>query len=56
MAERSFVHLHTHSEFSLLDGAARLTATPGTGVVTLFDKVAEMGMPAVGLTDHGVMF
>jgi DNA polymerase III subunit alpha len=56
MGERSFVHLHTHSEFSLLDGAARLTATPGTGVVTLFDKVSEMGMPAVGLTDHGVMF
>jgi DNA polymerase-3 subunit alpha len=56
MGERSFVHLHTHSEFSLLDGAARLTSTPGTGVVTLFDKVSEMGMPAVGLTDHGVMF
>jgi DNA polymerase III subunit alpha len=56
MGERSFVHLHTHSEFSLLDGAARLTSTPGTGVVTLFDKVSDLGMPAVGLTDHGVMF
>jgi DNA polymerase III subunit alpha len=56
MAERSFVHLHTHSEFSLLDGASRLTAAPGTDVPTLFDKVTELGMPAVGLTDHGAMF
>jgi DNA polymerase III subunit alpha len=56
MGERSFVHLHTHSEFSLLDGAARLTARPEAGVVTLFDKVAGFDMPAVGLTDHGVMF
>jgi DNA polymerase III subunit alpha len=56
MGSSSFVHLHTHSEFSLLDGAARLTAAPGTGRVTLFDRVAEMEMPAVGLTDHGVMF
>ena len=56
MAERSFVHLHTHSEFSLLDGASRLTAAPGTDVPTLFDKVTALGMPAVGLTDHGAMF
>jgi DNA polymerase-3 subunit alpha len=56
MGERSFVHLHTHSEFSLLDGAARLTARPESGAVTLFDKVAEHAMPAIGLTDHGVMF
>jgi DNA polymerase-3 subunit alpha len=56
MAERSFVHLHTHSEFSLLDGASRLTSAPGTDVPTLFDKVSALGMPAVGLTDHGAMF
>jgi DNA polymerase-3 subunit alpha len=56
MRERSFVHLHTHSEFSLLDGAARLTAPKGADVVTLFDKLRELEMPAVGLTDHGVMF
>jgi DNA polymerase III subunit alpha len=48
MAEGSFVHLHTHSEFSLLDGASR--------VRDLFAKAAEMEMPALGLTDHGVMF
>src|SRR5918996_1841555 len=52
----SFVHLHTHSEFSLLDGASRLTAAPGTDVPTLFDKVTELGMTSVGLTDHGAMF
>jgi DNA polymerase III subunit alpha len=52
----SFVHLHTHSEFSLLDGASRLTAAPGTEVPTLFDRITGLGMPAVGLTDHGAMF
>ena len=45
---RSFVHLHTHSEFSLLDGAARIDE--------LFAKAAAFGMPALALTDHGVMF
>lgn len=43
-----FVHLHTHSEFSLLDGAARLDS--------LVKKAAELEMPALALTDHGVMF
>src|SRR5918996_5756318 len=52
----SFVHLHTHSEFSLLDGASRLTAAPGTDVPTLFDRISALDMPAVGLTDHGAMF
>lgn len=42
-----FVHLHCHSEFSLLDGANRLEP--------LIARVAEMGMPALALTDHGVM-
>src|SRR6266516_5090333 len=45
---RSFVHLHTHSEFSLLDGSARIDA--------LFAKAAAYRMPALALTDHGVMF
>ncbi len=44
----SFVHLHVHSEYSLLDGAARLK--------DLVKTAAEMGMPALALTDHGVMY
>ncbi|HEX6261515.1 MAG TPA: DNA polymerase III subunit alpha, partial [Actinomycetota bacterium] len=50
----SFVHLHTHTEFSLLDGFARIT--PGSSAPSMLDRAAEMGMPAIGLTDHGVMF
>ncbi|MGE5370899.1 MAG: DNA polymerase III subunit alpha [Solirubrobacterales bacterium] len=42
-----FVHLHTHSEYSLLDGAARVK-----GIVA---KAARLGMPAAAITDHGVM-
>ncbi len=45
---QSFVHLHVHSEYSLLDGAIKLPE--------LFSKVKECGMPAVALTDHGNMF
>jgi DNA polymerase-3 subunit alpha len=40
-----FVHLHVHSEFSILDGACRIPA--------LAERAAELEMPAVGLTDHG---
>ncbi|MCW5775812.1 MAG: DNA polymerase III subunit alpha [Phycisphaeraceae bacterium] len=40
-----FVHLHLHSEYSLLDGANRIDR--------LVDRVRELGMPAVALTDHG---
>lgn len=43
-----FVHLHNHSQYSLLDG---LTKIP-----TLIKSVKDMGMDAVGLTDHGVMY
>jgi len=43
-----FIHLHLHSEYSLLDGAARIK-----GVVA---KAKEMGMPALAITDHGVMY
>lgn len=44
----SFVHLHVHSEYSLLDGAARLK--------DLVKRSREFGMPALALTDHGVMY
>jgi DNA polymerase-3 subunit alpha len=44
----SFVHLHTHSEYSLLDGAASIQG--------LMDRTVELGMPALGLTDHGAMY
>jgi len=43
-----FIHLHLHSEYSLLDGAARIK-----GAVA---KAREMGMPALAITDHGVMY
>jgi DNA polymerase III subunit alpha len=45
---KPFVHLHVHSEYSLLDGACRVDA--------LCRRTAEDGAPAVALTDHGVMF
>jgi hypothetical protein len=45
-ANGSFVHLHT--EFSMLDGAARLD--------DLFAESARMGMPALAMTDHGNVF
>lgn len=43
-----FVHLHVHSEYSLLDGASRLQ--------DLVRRAAELEMPALALTDHGVMY
>ena len=47
MSAAELVHLHVHSEFSMLDGAIRLPA--------LVDKVRSLGMPAVALTDHDNM-
>ena len=44
----SFVHLHVHTEYSMLDGAARLTE--------LFAETARLGMPALAMTDHGNIF
>ncbi|WP_267877312.1 DNA polymerase III subunit alpha [Umezawaea beigongshangensis] len=44
----SFVHLHVHTEYSMLDGAAKIGP--------LFDEAARLGMPAVGMTDHGNMY
>lgn len=43
-----FVHLHVHSQFSLLDGQA--------SVAGLIDKASKDGMPGIALTDHGAMF
>ncbi len=48
MGANAFVHLHLHTEYSLLDGFARIEK--------LFGKVKELGMDAVAITDHGVMF
>lgn len=44
----SFVHLHVHTEYSMLDGAAR--------VADLVGEVAKQGMPAIAMTDHGNVF
>ena len=43
-----FVHLHVHSEYSLLDGYA---TTKG-----ITERAAELGMDSIALTDHGVMY
>ncbi len=52
-----FVHLHVHSEYSLLDGAARITAPKfNPDLPTIFTEAARLGMPAVAVTDHGSMF
>ena len=45
MSKDSFVHLHVHTEYSMLDGAAR--------VRPLIERAAEYGMPAIGISDHG---
>ena len=44
----SFVHLHLHTEYSLLDGACRINK--------LMDRVKELGQNSVAVTDHGVMY
>ncbi|MDR2006887.1 MAG: PHP domain-containing protein, partial [Acidaminococcales bacterium] len=43
----SFVHLHAHSQYSLLDGAARIDK--------MIARAKELDMPAIAITDHGVM-
>lgn len=45
MSSDSFVHLHNHTEYSMLDGAARISK--------LTAKAAELEMPAIAMTDHG---
>ena len=44
----SFVHLHVHTEYSLLDGACRIDG--------MMDRVKEIGQSAIAITDHGVMY
>jgi len=52
-----FVHLHVHSEYSLLDGAARIEPPASNpGAPTIFTEVQRLGMSAVAVTDHGSMF
>ncbi len=48
MSHSDFVHLHLHTEFSLLDGACRMDR--------LMDKAAELKFPAMAITDHGVLY
>ena len=48
MTSENFVHLHVHTEYSMLDGAAR--------VPDLMQEVARQGMPAIAMTDHGNVF
>ena len=44
----SFTHLHLHTEFSMLDGAARIGQVVG--------RAGQDGQPAIGITDHGNMY
>ncbi len=48
MSSQNFVHLHVHTEYSMLDGAAR--------VPDLMNEVARQDMPAIAMTDHGNVF
>jgi len=43
-----FTHLHTHTEFSLLDGMSR--------IAPLLDRTKEIGMEALAMTDHGALY
>ena len=48
MSERGFVHLHVHTEYSLLDGSIKTDA--------LLKRARNCGMQAAAITDHGNMF
>ncbi|MDX2078809.1 MAG: DNA polymerase III subunit alpha [bacterium] len=48
MADNTFVHLHVHTEFSLLDGLSKIKK--------LVDRAKALDMPAIAITDHGTMF
>ena len=48
MPSGNFVHLHLHTDYSLLDGACEISR--------LVDRAAELKMPAVAVTDHGNLF
>jgi DNA polymerase-3 subunit alpha len=47
-ADADFVHLHVHTDYSLLDGACRIDR--------LMDRAAALGMKAMALTDHGNLY
>ena len=47
MAQAEFVHLHVHTEFSMLDGACRLDK--------LVQRAADLNFSSLAITDHGVM-
>ena len=46
--DTEFVHLHVHTDYSLLDGCSRIDK--------LCDRAQELGMKALAITDHGVLF
>ena len=48
MQDRQFVHLHLHTDYSLLDGAIQIKP--------LSKRIEELGMPACAMTDHGNMY
>src|SRR6516162_2387685 len=48
MPDKQFVHLHLHTDYSLLDGAIQIKP--------LAKRIEELGMPACGMTDHGNMY
>lgn len=48
MSDNTFIHLHVHTEFSLLDGLSRIKP--------LVNRAKELNMPALAITDHGTMF
>ena len=48
MSSNGFVHLHVHTEYSLLDGANRIDE--------LIERTKELGMDSIAITDHGVMY
>lgn len=48
MSDQPFVHLHNHTEYSMLDGAARIKP--------MVAEAARLGQPALGITDHGYLF
>ena len=48
MTQSEFAHLHGHSEYSLLDGGCR--------VAEMAELAADLGMPALAITDHGNLF
>ena len=48
MSDQNFVHLHVHTEYSLLDGLSRIEK--------LVERAKELNMPSLAITDHGTMF